>query len=150
VPWAIGALLLVRREAWDEVGGFDERQWMYAEDLDLGWKLRQAGWATRYEPRSLVDHEGGASAKQAWRDVEEINERWQRNTYGWLVRRRGLARTWAVAAMNFAGSGARYLAFAAAAVVAPSQFADRRRALRAWTLVHLSGLGGRQRIESHR
>ena len=43
--------------AWDEIGGFDERQWMYAEDLDLGWRLHQAGWATRYEPDAVVDHE---------------------------------------------------------------------------------------------
>jgi N-acetylglucosaminyl-diphospho-decaprenol L-rhamnosyltransferase len=53
VPWAVAAFLLLRRTAWDEVGGFDERQWMYAEDLDLGWRLRQAGWATRYEPRAV-------------------------------------------------------------------------------------------------
>ncbi|TML25781.1 MAG: glycosyltransferase, partial [Actinobacteria bacterium] len=45
VPWAIGAFLLVRRPAWDAAGGFDESQWLYAEDLDLGWRLRRAGWA---------------------------------------------------------------------------------------------------------
>src|ERR1700744_385291 len=35
VAWAIGAMLLLRRAAFDAVGGFDERQWMYAEDLDM-------------------------------------------------------------------------------------------------------------------
>ena len=60
------AFLLVRREAWDAIGGFDEGQWMYAEDLDLGWKLRERGWATRYEPRALVDHESAAATTQAF------------------------------------------------------------------------------------
>src|SRR6202011_88109 len=46
VPWAVAAFLLIRRAAWDQLGGFDERQWMYAEDLDLGWRLREAGWTT--------------------------------------------------------------------------------------------------------
>ena len=50
VPWAVGACLILRRAAFDAVGGFDERQWMYAEDLDLGWRLHDAGWLTRYEP----------------------------------------------------------------------------------------------------
>ena len=150
VPWAMGAFLLVRREAWDEVGGFDRRQWMYAEDLDLGWKLHQAGWATRYEPRALVDHESGAAAKQAWGEVERINERWQLSTYGWLARRRGRPRTWAVAALNFVGSGVRWLALAAAAVVDPGRFARRRRALGSWTLVHLKGLGSARHVERYR
>ena len=51
VPWAVGAFLLIRRAAWDEIGGFDGGLWMYAEDLDLGWRMRQAGWFTRYEKR---------------------------------------------------------------------------------------------------
>ena len=50
VPWSIGAFLLLRRTAWEQAGGFDPRQWLYAEDLDLGWRLRQAGWATGTSP----------------------------------------------------------------------------------------------------
>ncbi len=66
VPWAIAAFLLVRREAWDAIGGFDEHQWMYAEDLDIGWRLARAGWATRYVPGAHVEHESSASTEQAW------------------------------------------------------------------------------------
>src|SRR4051812_47240247 len=43
VDWVTGAYLLVRREAWDAIGGFDEDQWMYAEDLDICWRAHQAG-----------------------------------------------------------------------------------------------------------
>jgi GT2 family glycosyltransferase len=150
VPWAVGAFLLIRRQAWDQVGGFDRRQWMYAEDLDLGWKLRRAGWATRYEPRAVVEHEEGASAKQAWGPAEQINARWQLSTYGWLARRRGLARTWAVALMNFLGCGARYLALVPASWVDPGRWADQRRGLGEWTLVHLKGLASARRVEDYR
>ena len=102
VPWAVGAFLLIRREAWDAVGGFDEAHWMYAEDLDLGWRLHRAGWATRYEPRAVVRHHEAASAEPAfgWRR----RERWQRATYAWILRRRGLVVLRVVAALNVLAS----------------------------------------------
>jgi N-acetylglucosaminyl-diphospho-decaprenol L-rhamnosyltransferase len=147
VPWAVGACLLVRREAWDAAGGFDERQWMYAEDLDLGWKLREHGWATRYEPRALVDHESAAATTKAFGGDEEITRRWQRSTYGWIARRRGPGFARLVAAMNFAGCGLRYLAMTPLAWLRPEEWRERRRALGRWTMVHLAGLAGRERLE---
>jgi GT2 family glycosyltransferase len=150
VPWAVGAFLLVRREAWDDAGGFDPGQWMYAEDLDLGWKLRRAGWATRYVPEAVVDHEHGAAADQAFGDADAVNARWQRSTYGWMVRRRGLLRTWATAAMNFLGAAARWLALTPLAWVRPVPWKGRRDALGRWALVHLSGLARRRELEKLR
>jgi GT2 family glycosyltransferase len=150
VPWAVAACLLVRRAAWEAVGGFDERQWMYAEDLDLGWKLRAAGWATRYEPRALVDHESAAATKQAFGGAEQIASRWQRSTYGWIARRRGILHARLVAAMNFAGCGMRYLAMTPAAWIAPARWRERRRALGRWTRVHAAGLGDREKLEELR
>jgi N-acetylglucosaminyl-diphospho-decaprenol L-rhamnosyltransferase len=147
VPWAVGACLLVRRAAWEQAGGFDERQWMYAEDLDLGWKLRQAGWATRYEPRAVVDHESAAATTKAFGGPEQIAARWQHSTYGWIARRRGPMRARLVAAMNFAGCGLRYLALTPAAWIAPARWRERRRALGRWTLVHAAGLAGRTKLE---
>jgi N-acetylglucosaminyl-diphospho-decaprenol L-rhamnosyltransferase len=150
VPWAVGACLLVRRAAWDEAGGFDERQWMYAEDLDLGWKLREHGWATRYEPRALVDHESAAATTKAFGGQEEIMRRWQRSTYGWIARRRGPLHARLVAAMNFVGCGMRYLALTPLACLRPRPWRERRRALGRWTLVHAAGLGSRDRLEDLR
>jgi N-acetylglucosaminyl-diphospho-decaprenol L-rhamnosyltransferase len=150
VPWAVAACLLVRRAAWDAAGGFDPRQWMYAEDLDLGWRLRQAGWATRYEPRALVDHESAASTRQAFGDDEGIRARWQRSTYGWIARRRSPAHARMVALMNLAGSGLRYLALTPAALAWPRRWRERRRALGRWTLVHVAGLGRRKTLEDLR
>jgi GT2 family glycosyltransferase len=65
VDWAVGACLAVRREALDEVGGLDERFFMYAEDEDLCYRLRAAGWGVYLLPRLRVAHAGGASAAQA-------------------------------------------------------------------------------------
>jgi GT2 family glycosyltransferase len=102
VPWALGAFLLIRREAFDAAGGFDPAQWLYAEDVDLGWRLRKAGWRTLYEPEARVHHAQGAAARQAF--GEEPYERWMAATYEWIERRRGRVRRVATAALNLAGS----------------------------------------------
>jgi N-acetylglucosaminyl-diphospho-decaprenol L-rhamnosyltransferase len=101
VPWAVGAFLLVRRTSWDQAGGFDERQWMYAEDLDLGWRLRRAGWATRYEPAARVGHAESAATVQAWGPARHA--RWHASTYAWLARRRGRAFARLIAFVNVGG-----------------------------------------------
>lgn len=61
VDWVSGSCFLVRRTAWDQIGGFDERYFMYAEDVDLCWRLHRAGWRVAYEPRGEVTHVQGAS-----------------------------------------------------------------------------------------
>jgi GT2 family glycosyltransferase len=53
---------MVRRDAWEAVGGFDERYFpAYYEDADLSMALRERGWRTVYEPRSVVHHAESAS-----------------------------------------------------------------------------------------
>jgi N-acetylglucosaminyl-diphospho-decaprenol L-rhamnosyltransferase len=64
VDWVAGTHFLVRRAAWDAVGGFDEQFFMFVEDVDLCWRLHQAGWRVRYEPASRVVHEVSGSADQ--------------------------------------------------------------------------------------
>lgn len=149
VPWAVAAFLLVRREAWDTVGGFDEQHWMYAEDLDLGWRLAQAGWHTRYVPDALVDHASGAAAQQVWGDSGRT-ERWQRATYAWMLRRRGAGRTRAVALIQMAGQAARLVWLAPAARIAPGHYRRRRDAARWWLGLHRSGLAPRSQLERYR
>jgi N-acetylglucosaminyl-diphospho-decaprenol L-rhamnosyltransferase len=51
-----GACMLIRRTALTEVGLFDEGFWMYMEDLDLCYRLHEAGWVTWYEPSATVIH----------------------------------------------------------------------------------------------
>jgi GT2 family glycosyltransferase len=56
-----GAFMLCRREALDETGGFDERFFMYAEDIDLCLRFRARGWKVRYWPGVEVVHVGAGS-----------------------------------------------------------------------------------------
>lgn len=56
LPWFSAACVLVRRAAFDTVGGFDPRIFLYCEDVDLSWRLRTVGWRLRYVPRATVQH----------------------------------------------------------------------------------------------
>ncbi len=51
-----GAFMLIRRAALEQVGAFDERYWMYMEDLDLCYRFAQRGWTTWFEPTVTVVH----------------------------------------------------------------------------------------------
>ena len=59
--WVSGACFLVRRDAFEAVGGFDESYFMYAEDVDLCWRLGRAGWSVAYAPTAEVTHLQGRS-----------------------------------------------------------------------------------------
>jgi N-acetylglucosaminyl-diphospho-decaprenol L-rhamnosyltransferase len=62
--WVSGAGFLVRHDAFDAVGGFDEAYFMYVEDVDLCWRLHRAGWGVWYEPSARVVHEQGRSTSR--------------------------------------------------------------------------------------
>jgi N-acetylglucosaminyl-diphospho-decaprenol L-rhamnosyltransferase len=61
VDWVVGAALLVRREAADAVGLFDEDFFMFSEETDWMFRFREAGWAVWFFPGAEVVHVGGAS-----------------------------------------------------------------------------------------
>ena len=56
VDWVTGACLLVRRQAMEEIGLLDERFFMYCEDVDWCWRMKDAGWKVCYLPRAEVVH----------------------------------------------------------------------------------------------
>lgn len=59
--WLSGSCLLLRREAFEAVGGFDDSYFMFFEDVDLGERLGRAGWANVFVPTAVVTHVGGTS-----------------------------------------------------------------------------------------
>lgn len=61
VDFVIGACMLVRRAVFEEIGGFDERFFMYAEEADWQRRMRDKGWETVFVPSACVTHLGGAS-----------------------------------------------------------------------------------------
>jgi N-acetylglucosaminyl-diphospho-decaprenol L-rhamnosyltransferase len=90
VDWVATTHVVVRRTAWDQVGGFDDRYFMYMEDVDLCWRLRRAGWKVGYEPGATVVHEIGRSTDQTpyrmivahhrslWRYAVKTSTGWRR------------------------------------------------------------------------
>ncbi|APT93105.1 alpha-D-GlcNAc-diphosphoryl polyprenol, alpha-3-L-rhamnosyl transferase [Corynebacterium phocae] len=62
--WLSGACVLVRWDAFTEIGGFDERYFMYLEDVDLGDRLSRAGWCNVFCPEAVITHAQGHSTKR--------------------------------------------------------------------------------------
>ncbi len=67
VDWVSGACFMVRARAFDDVGGFDERYFMFAEDMALCWRLGEAGWLVRAIDSAEVTHVEGVSRASAGR-----------------------------------------------------------------------------------
>ncbi len=65
IDWVSGACMLVRRDVFQRVRGFDERFFLYWEDADLCRRLRAAGFTTRYCPGARVEHSVGQSSRSA-------------------------------------------------------------------------------------
>lgn len=61
VDWVSGSSVLLRREALDQVGLFDERYFMYVEDMDLCTRMRRAGWEVWFSPELEIEHIGGTA-----------------------------------------------------------------------------------------
>ena len=68
VDWVSGACMLVRRTAFEQVGGMDERFFLYWEDADLCRRLGQKGWRTVYFPDATIVHAGGRSSIHVYRE----------------------------------------------------------------------------------
>lgn len=58
--WLVGAFLIVRAAALNEVGRLDERFFLYSEETDWCYRIKQAGWAIRHLPTAQVVHYGGS------------------------------------------------------------------------------------------
>ena len=126
VDWVTGAALLLRREALDEVGLFDEGFFLYSEEVDLQARLHRAGWEVHYFPRvSVVHHESQFSA-----DIPErrINEMWRSRHRYWRKHHTDAGAR--VAALT---TGAQY---AVRAALSPVTRRD-------------PGLGARMRLHAH-
>ncbi|MDQ3991503.1 MAG: glycosyltransferase family 2 protein [Actinomycetota bacterium] len=75
VEWVSGSAVLLRREATDDVGLFDEGYFMYVEDVDLCTRMRAAGWQVLFSPEVEVRHEVGVSSRAIPRRMAEEHSR---------------------------------------------------------------------------
>jgi GT2 family glycosyltransferase len=97
-----GAALLVRRTAFEEVGGFDESFFLYAEESDLAARFRRRGWRILFEPAARVVHRGGASGGDAL--FGQVNE----SLAAYVARHQGRFAAAAARLVLKAGAVARY------------------------------------------
>jgi hypothetical protein len=72
VDSVVGAFMMVRRASIQRVGLFDETYFMYGEDLDWAFRIKQAGWKVMYNPRVTVTHVKRAASRQSKRAQTEF------------------------------------------------------------------------------
>jgi GT2 family glycosyltransferase len=129
VDWAHGAAMLLPVELARDLGGFDERFFLFFEDLDLCWRVRQAGGSVLIAPEVRVGHVGGASMARSGGDAWVAGQR-VRGLAAFLAKRhgRGAARLYALVALAAYGltPSAAHRAMAAAAARAFVKPVSRR------------------------
>jgi N-acetylglucosaminyl-diphospho-decaprenol L-rhamnosyltransferase len=137
VDWVNGSAMLLRGEALRAAGGFDERYFMYSEELDLCRRLAAAGWQVRYEPRAVVIHHEGQSSGQA---VSARHLRFARSRVRYFRRHHGALSAGIVRSGLLAGYAAE-LALESAKWLVGHQRPLRRARVATYAAVLRDGLG---------
>jgi N-acetylglucosaminyl-diphospho-decaprenol L-rhamnosyltransferase len=86
--WPVGAVLLVRSSALSTVGGFDESFFLYSEETDLAYRLRQAGWRFAVSRSAVATHLGAQSTGDSFQRLLGLS-RWRYIEKHWSLTRRG-------------------------------------------------------------
>jgi len=72
VPMLGGAAIMARREMIEQVGGFDERFHMYAEDNEWCWRITKSNWRLMFVPEAVVLHHGAHSSTKRWSQSDQL------------------------------------------------------------------------------
>jgi len=91
----LGACMMVRRQAFQQVGGFDEQYFMYCEEVDWAMRMKQAGWDVYCVPAAQLIHHAGQSTRQfrdkmfvaLWRSRFRLFGKHYGSVFNWVVRR---------------------------------------------------------------
>jgi glycosyltransferase involved in cell wall biosynthesis len=118
VDFVVGACFLIRTQVFRQVGGFDERYWLYGEETDLCRRVRDLGWRVRYVADAAAFHEGGASGGSA---TDLVGEHFIRGSERFVLTHHGAASLVSFRAANVVGAALRLPALRAG---------DPRRAVR--------------------
>ncbi len=144
VDWVIGACLLLRRTAYEEVGGFDEAYFMYAEETDWQRRFRDKGWEIAFTPSATVTHLGGASGAS---ESARVNAHFFDSLDYYMRKHHGLGGLALLRGAMVVGCGLRALAWGLVALAVPSRrpAARAKAKLQAWLFrrqaTHWRGLG---------
>jgi GT2 family glycosyltransferase len=102
--------VLVRAEAWEQLGGFDQRMYFYGEDIDLCFRARRLGWKVWFTPDAEFLHIGGGSTSTRWSNLSRCEQIGRSEA---RMMRRNLSPLAAYASLTFISLGlaGRYVAF---------------------------------------
>lgn len=142
--------MLVRREVYEEVGGFDHRYHVFRDDLDLCWRVWMIDRDVEVVPSAIAEHVGGASNYLRLGQTQFLGPRYfsERNTLATLLKNYGLARLFVVLPLYFLVGFAKMFGF-----VLTRRFSDTWQTVRAWlwNLLHLpETLRYRRRVQRAR
>ena len=130
VDWVIGACMMVRRRAIEDVGGMDERFFLYFEDVDWCFRMSRQGWKVYYVPESEMVHEHRRESakprlsRSFWAHLGSLlrfYEKWNRYAYG-LKRYREVAKTAVFVVADLVAVNLAFLAGYGLRVVFATQF----------------------------
>lgn len=140
VDWVSGACMVLRREALDG-RLFDERYFMYGEDMELCARLRGAGWAVTYSPAATIVHHQGRSMDQQSGAILLTSLKGPRAFYR---QRHGARTVWLYDLLTVAGFLLRWLAYSGlAALRARERYAPRAASSRRYMTRAVQVLIGR-------
>jgi GT2 family glycosyltransferase len=137
-----GACLMIRRDVFERIGGFSTRYFMYAEDVDLCWKARKAGWKSYYLAGAEVVHHGGRST--AFKEETNFSSVMMRESRLRFMREsRGSAYAVIYQVSTALVAACRVLVLSAAFVIPLGKFRGRsfRYALRKWAAIFRWAIG---------
>lgn len=125
VDWVTGACMLVRRSAYEEIGGFDPRLFMYGEEQEWARRFHRAGWRVLYDPEVSVVHRRAASGPPGpWRLRSSLEA--DVRVFRWA---HGPLRAFLFNLVRLAGFLAEGAAFGIRQRIRPSEYSCERGAL---------------------
>jgi GT2 family glycosyltransferase len=135
-----GACILTKREVFERVGGFSKTYFMYGEDLDLCFKIKEAGFRSYYVPETSIIHHGGGSTQQSVSNFSAIMMR--ESVFRFLSNNRGVASAMLFRAAMIATSFVRMLLIIPLLVVSDNQVVRHGTgSLRKWKAILRWGCG---------
>ncbi len=120
VPQICGAFMLLRREAWRQIGGFDPAYFMYNEDVDLNVRLRRAGWRVVFLPSARITHHLGASSSADWQKRARMVSAYNQSRFYYFTRFEGLAAGRTLKAYCLLGAAIRLTGWSLLAPIRPA------------------------------
>ena len=118
VDFVIGACLLLRRDVYEQVGGFDERFFMYQEEADWEKRIKQAGWRIVFTPTAEAVHLAGASGKE---EPVRTSGHFFESLDKYMLKHHGVPGFLSVRAAMLLGCSARALGWTGLALAAPAR-----------------------------